>query len=197
MRSILSRSRVGRVAGLAVAILLVAACTESGGPDVRSAVPTGSLAPAASTAPEASMAASASTGAGGYSRGDYGTQATASSEASTGTPGTYVVNVASGGVGAYLTGAGGRTLYTFKSDGANASACTGSCAENWPPFAVGAGSTVSAGAGVKGKLTTFARSDGTMQVAYNAAPLYYFRNDAKAGDTNGQGAAGKWFVAAP
>jgi predicted lipoprotein with Yx(FWY)xxD motif len=36
-----------------------------------------------------------------------------------------------------------------------------------------------------------------MQVTYKGAPLYYFSNDTKAGDTNGQGTAGVWFVAAP
>ncbi len=45
--------------------------------------------------------------------------------------------------------------------------------------------------------TTFARPDGTMQVAYNGRPLYYFKNDAIAGDTNGQGIVGNWYVAAP
>ena len=48
-----------------------------------------------------------------------------------------------------------------------------------------------------GTLTTFARPDGKMQVAYNGVPLYYFAADTKAGDTTGQGKAGKWFVASP
>ena len=48
-----------------------------------------------------------------------------------------------------------------------------------------------------GQLTTFARPDGTMQVAYNGIPLYYFAGDTKAGDTTGQGKNGKWFVASP
>ena len=48
-----------------------------------------------------------------------------------------------------------------------------------------------------GTLTTFARPDGTMQVAYNGIPLYYFAKDTKAGDTTGQGVGGKWFVASP
>ena len=48
-----------------------------------------------------------------------------------------------------------------------------------------------------GSLTTFARPDGTMQVAINGIPLYYFAGDTKAGDTTGQGKSGKWFVASP
>ena len=48
-----------------------------------------------------------------------------------------------------------------------------------------------------GALTTFARADGSMQVAINGMPLYYFAKDAKAGDTNGQALNGKWFVASP
>ncbi len=102
-----------------------------------------------------------------------------------------------GAVGAYLTGEDGRTLYTFKPDSANTSTCTDACAANWPPFVVGAGDSVTAGSGVSGTLATFVRPDGTLQVAYNGAPLYYFANDTKAGDTNGQGVGGKWFVAAP
>jgi hypothetical protein len=50
---------------------------------------------------------------------------------------------------------------------------------------------------VTGALTTFARPDGKMQVAINGRPLYYFAADSKAGDTTGQGFAGKWFVATP
>ena len=48
-----------------------------------------------------------------------------------------------------------------------------------------------------GALTTFARPDGSMQVAYKGAPLYYYAGDSAAGDTNGQGVGGNWFVAAP
>lgn len=54
---------VGRLVGLLGAILLVAACTEPGGGDVRSAAPTGSLTPASSAE------ASASPSSGGDLRG--------------------------------------------------------------------------------------------------------------------------------
>jgi len=191
MRSTSRPVQIGRVLVLLGAILLLAACTDGGGgSDVRSAAPTGSLTPATSAE------ASGSSGAGGYTRGDYG-NASASTGPSSGGAESYVVNVASGSIGDYLTGEDGRTLYTFKSDSPNSSACTGGCSGSWPPFVLGPGDAVTAGPGVTGALTTFARSDGTMQVAYNGAPLYYFASDAKAGNTNGQGVGGKWFAAAP
>ena len=50
---------------------------------------------------------------------------------------------------------------------------------------------------MNGKLTTFARKDGSMQVAYNGSPLYYYAADKAAGDTNGQGVGDVWFIAQP
>jgi predicted lipoprotein with Yx(FWY)xxD motif len=190
MRSTRNHLRDRSLAGVVAAVLLVGACTESG-TDVRSVAPTGSLTPASSAE------ASDSTGGGGYSRGDYASEAPASAEPSSAGAEAQVVNAASGAVGAYLTGKNGRTLYTFKPDSANTSTCTGGCASTWPPFTAGPTDTFSAGSGVSGKLTTFARPDGALQVAYNDVPLYYFSNDKAAGDTNGQGIGGKWFVAAP
>ena len=52
-------------------------------------------------------------------------------------------------------------------------------------------------AGVSGALTTFARPDGSMQLALNGMPLYYYAKDTKAGDTTGEGVGGEWFVARP
>jgi predicted lipoprotein with Yx(FWY)xxD motif len=56
---------------------------------------------------------------------------------------------------------------------------------------------VTGAAGVTGTFSTFARADGTMQIAYNAAPLYYFAADQKAGDLKGEGVANLWTVAKP
>ena len=97
----------------------------------------------------------------------------------------------------FLTGEDGKTLYVFTPDSANTSTCVDACATSWPPLVVDSTDTLKAGDGVTGKLTTFARPDGTMQVAYNGIPLYYFAKDAKAGDVTGQGVGGKWFVASP
>ena len=198
MRPTVSRS-IRPFAGLAGLLLIVSACTGSGG---ASAAPTIAAAPTVASSPIASTAvASAAAPAGGrYGGGGdaYGSPAASAPAASAAAGGeTYEIAVATGAVGSYLIGEGGKTLYTFKPDSVNTSTCTDACATAWPAFTASAQDTLKAGAGVSGKLTTFARPDGTMQVAYNDAPLYYFSGDAKAGETNGQGVGGKWFVAAP
>jgi predicted lipoprotein with Yx(FWY)xxD motif len=96
-------------------------------------------------------------------------------------------------LGAFLVDSKGMTLYVYGKDTASASNCTGQCLANWP--ALIANGTVTAGSGVTGKLSSFTRSDGTMQVAYNDMPLYYFIADKKPGDVVGQGKGGVWFVA--
>ena len=98
-------------------------------------------------------------------------------------------------LGAYLTGAGGMTLYIRTSDPAGGSSCTGGCATAWPPLAVAAGAQPVAEPGVTGTLATFTRSDGALQVTYNGHALYYYATDTKPGDTTGQGVGGVWFEA--
>ena len=112
----------------------------------------------------------------------------ASAEASAAAGETYTLAASSAG---FLTGEDGKTLYTFGKDTTpNQSACTDKCAENWPPFTVESNETVVAGDGVTGTIATFARADGSMQVSYNGAPLYYFVGDAAAGDATGDGKGG-------
>jgi predicted lipoprotein with Yx(FWY)xxD motif len=143
------------------------------------------------------VAAACSSSTGGSAAPSAAGSAAPSAASSAGAGEVYEVKAANGTVGAFITGEDGKTLYVFTADSANTSTCTGDCATNWPPFTVDAGETVKAGDGVTGALTTFARADGSMQVAINGMPLYYFKNDAKAGDTNGEGLNGKWFVASP
>jgi predicted lipoprotein with Yx(FWY)xxD motif len=109
--------------------------------------------------------------------------------------GGLAVRTATSALGTFLTDPDGKTLYVFTKDSANTSNCTAACADNWPPFTVAAGQQAQAGSGVTGTLATLSRSDGATQVTYNGLPLYYFKGDAKAGDTNGQGVGGVWFVA--
>ena len=187
------------LAGVAFA---VAACTSPGGGagvygGGATTVPAAS--PAAASQAAASAAPSASSGGGGrYSSGDdYGTPASKPPAASAGAAGATAIAVGNGAVGAFMTGADGMTLYIFKKDSAGTSACEGDCATNWPPLIAVGGALPAAGDGVTGALTTFARPDGSMQVAYKGAPLYYYAGDSAAGDTNGQGIGGNWFVATP
>jgi predicted lipoprotein with Yx(FWY)xxD motif len=159
---------------IAAAGLLLAACSTAATPSPTAAPP--SAAPPSAIASAAPTAASPSTAAGE----------------------TYEVKVATDAkLGKFLAGENGMTLYVFKKDTANVSNCSNGCAQAWPPFTLDAGEQVKAGAGVTGALTTFARSDGTMQVAYKGAPLYYYATDTKAGDVTGQNVGGVWFVAAP
>jgi predicted lipoprotein with Yx(FWY)xxD motif len=124
--------------------------------------------------------------------------AAASAAASAAGGETYAVAVVTDAkLGSYITGEDGKTLYTFAADTANTSACKDACAAMWPPFTVESDDTLTPGDGVTGALTTFARADGKLQVAINGRPLYYFAADSKAGDTKGEGFAGKWFVATP
>jgi predicted lipoprotein with Yx(FWY)xxD motif len=110
----------------------------------------------------------------------------------------YTVAVHEGGaMGAWLTGKDGKSLYMLTKDSPGKSTCTGGCATNWPPFTLGAGETVVAGAGVTGSLSTIKRDDGTDQVAINGLPLYYFSGDSGAGQSNGEGFNGVWFLASP
>ena len=99
-------------------------------------------------------------------------------------------------LGPILTDAAGMTLYLFTNDTtANESACSGGCAENWPPFSPEGDLTLPEG--VEGELTRFDREDGTTQVAYNGIPLYLWVNDAAPGDTTGQGVGDVWYIVTP
>ena len=98
-------------------------------------------------------------------------------------------------LGAYLTGPTGMTLYVFKNDTPDTSTCTGTCATKWPGLTAAAGTMITPPTGATGALSLITRTDGTMQVAYDHQPLYYYSGDSSAGDTTGQGLLGKWFVA--
>lgn len=104
------------------------------------------------------------------------------------------INAAQTSLGMVLVDSQGRTLYHFTPDTASTIACTGTCASTWPPLAVPSGQKPQAGSGVTAALTVVMRPDGTQQAAANGFPLYTFSGDSKAGDTNGQGVAGKWFA---
>ncbi|WP_123532834.1 COG4315 family predicted lipoprotein [Halosimplex salinum] len=102
-------------------------------------------------------------------------------------------------LGEILVDGEGMTLYMFDSDtrGEGASTCYDGCAEAWPPLTVEDASAVSAGSEVSAEVTTFEREDGSVQVAADGWPLYYFASDEEPGDANGQGANDVWWVLRP
>ena len=98
-------------------------------------------------------------------------------------------------VGAFLADAKGMTIYLFTKDTtANGSVCEGDCATNWPPVSA---EGLSLPEGVPGELGSIDRADGVKQATYNGIPLYLFAGDSAAGDINGEGVGGVWFVVAP
>jgi predicted lipoprotein with Yx(FWY)xxD motif len=152
--------------GLVVLVLIAAAC---GGDDEGESV--GEVAALATTAAPATTVA----------------PTTAAPEPLAG----ETVVVAASAFGDMLVDGAGNTLYLFVPDAQDASVCYDDCANAWPPL----GSEVVAGDGVDaGLLGSVARDDGSEQATYNGWPLYYFANDAAAGDTNGQGINDVWYV---
>lgn len=82
-----------------------------------------------------------------------------------------------------LTNAAGRTLYWFAIDTPTKSKCNGGCTHFWPPVK----GPVTMGSGVKGKVGTIKRSDGSIQATFNGHPLYTFAEDHSPGQATGNG----------
>lgn len=105
-------------------------------------------------------------------------------------------------VGTYLTDGNGRALYMFEKDARNASNCSGDCAEEWPPFAAdGAANASGTTSGIQSsKLGSITRKDNAKQATYNGMPLYYYHDDTRPGDIEGQGKkefGGSWYLVSP
>ena len=96
-------------------------------------------------------------------------------------------------LGKVLADAKGMTLYAFDNDKGKAeSTCTGKCIVNWPPFLAPADATAS------GDWTLVSGQDKDGNAiklwAYEGSPLYYWINDKKPGDVDGDGKGGVWHV---
>ena len=86
----------------------------------------------------------------------------------------------------------GMTLYTFDKDAGGKSMCNGPCADNWPAL------SASDDAKPTADMTIVVRDDGKKMWAYKGKPLYTFKKDMAAGDTNGDGFMnGVWHMAKP
>lgn len=103
--------------------------------------------------------------------------------------GGKVVRIGSSNLGRILVDSHGKTLYLWAHDKGRKSTCYGACAAYWPPLLTHGRPLARAGARA-GLLGATRRSDGRMQVTYGGHPLYYFVQDTKAGQTNGEGLTG-------
>jgi predicted lipoprotein with Yx(FWY)xxD motif len=99
-------------------------------------------------------------------------------------------------LGQFLDDSAGFTLYVYTPDTKDTSNCFDTCEKFWPPLltvdkpALGDGLDASL-------LGTTLRKDGSTQVTYKGAPLYYFLKDSAPGDTKGQGFQQIWHFLAP
>jgi predicted lipoprotein with Yx(FWY)xxD motif len=103
-----------------------------------------------------------------------------------------MLNTADTAKGKTFVDAKGMTLYTFDKDAGGKSMCNGPCAENWPALMAADDAKPTA------DMTIVVRDDGKKMWAYKGKPLYTFKKDMAAGDTNGDGFLnGAWHMAKP
>lgn len=187
----------GRKAATVIGLVLAlasGACSTSAGSSAPVATPIPTVAPAsasvvnsATTSSAAPSSAAVATSAGGETNVTVWTLSSTTKDG----VGTYLVAESS-------TGEDALTVYVFAKDvrGSGASACDATCAKTWPPLILKDGATVDSSA-VTGKVGQLTRADGSVQVTYDGAPLYFYKDDHGAGDTNGQGASASWTAARP
>lgn len=81
-----------------------------------------------------------------------------------------------------------HSLYVLSSEKGGALKCAGACLSTWVPLEVSTSTTsVSLGAGVKGKIGFVARGKSKKQVTFNSYPLYTFAGDSGARQSHGEG----------
>jgi predicted lipoprotein with Yx(FWY)xxD motif len=87
----------------------------------------------------------------------------------------------------------GWILYRFDKDRAKPktwSACTGACAQKWPPVLVhGTPALKGVSSAIVGKMQ---RPDGTWQLTLHGWPVYRYAGDSTPGQWKGQGVGGTW-----
>ncbi len=128
-----------------------------------------------------------------------GTSATATTAPTTSTPPAAIQTATAtvkGQSETILTNAQGQTLYYFTPDTAAKAACTGGCAQTWPPLLFTGSGTPTSATTLPGTLSVLSDANGS-QVEYSGYPLYTYSGDTAPGQTTGEGLFGKWFVATP
>ena len=85
-----------------------------------------------------------------------------------------------------VTANNGMTLYVFDKDKNGVPTCYDNCAKQWPPY-------LSTSAENRGKgWATVKRKDGSMQWSYHNRPVYFYADDKKPGDANGDRVGRVW-----
>ena len=95
-------------------------------------------------------------------------------------------------LGNILVDSNGMTLYLFLKDNGTTTACTGTCAQNWPAL-----TSASPSAGSSADASMLGTTSGTNQVTYNGHLLYTFAKDKNPGDVNGEGLLNAWYAVSP
>tara|TARA_R110001583_G_scaffold99082_1_gene244345 strand:+ start:37447 stop:39063 length:1617 start_codon:yes stop_codon:yes gene_type:complete len=89
----------------------------------------------------------------------------------------------------FRTDKDGFSLYTFDNDPLDSVSCiSDGCTTTWPPLMADQGTRP------EGKFSVIERGE-QLQWAYDGKPLYFFKNDTVAGDTNGDGVGNLFHIA--
>ena len=121
---------------------------------------------------------------------------------SSATPPAYTLDAttsaSSTSLGTYLIAANDMTLYEYANDSSGTTKCvSATCVSLWPAYTVASGTALTESPAVAGAIGTITRPDGSVQVAYNGMPLYFYHADAAPGDTNGAHISSVWSIAHP
>ena len=92
-----------------------------------------------------------------------------------------------------LTNAKGMVLYYKLNDPHPASACTGACAQSWPPVLAKGMTMISSSMALPHKLAVYMTANGN-QVEYDGHPLYTYAGDMTPGQFAGRGMGNVWYL---
>lgn len=94
---------------------------------------------------------------------------------------------------AVLTNAKGMILYYKLNDPHPASACTGACAQSWPPVLAKGMAMITSSMTLPHKLSVYMTANGN-QVEYDGHPLYTYAGDMTPGQFAGRGMGSVWYL---
>ena len=110
---------------------------------------------------------------------------------------TTLQQVKVGEYGEVLANSAGFSLYVLSTESKGKLHCTSSaCLSGWPPLLVAKNTMITAGAGVKGKVSHVTRGS-KWQVTYNGWPVYTFVGDPGPGKSAGEkivAFGGTWYL---